>query len=450
MPKSITKLLTTTSIRGAPPAQSGTRDEYRDTKVGGLVLRVTDRGAKTFALYARFPPDNAPSRPALGQANKLTLAAARKKALAWLELIEQGIDPRQKERQDREEETQRRAVTFEAVATDWFKSISAQRKAREVERDVRRVFLTKWAKRPISDITPLDVRNVIVAVKEGGASAQAHNLLGYIRRLFDWAIEQRVYGLTASPVAPLKPKKLIGKKRKRRHVLSDSELRALWRAAEEMPYPYGPLFRMLALTGQRKSEVSDARWREFDLSRKLWLIPPERMKNENGHTVPLCDDALALLASLPRFEGADNDCLFSQPRTLPPEHRVGKRGTLLAMRKRRGTSHPPVPGHKPVNGFSKAKSRLDEAMAVELGGPVKPFVIHDIRRTFRTGLSALRIDLEVREMLIAHAQPELQQIYDQHTFDEEKREALAKWERRLRDIVDPPVPVDNVLHFRGA
>src|SRR6516164_8173095 len=88
---------------------------------------------------------------------------------------------------------------------------------------------------------------------------------------------------------------------------------------------------MLALTGQRKSEVAEARWSEFDLSRKLWTIPAERMKADAAHIVPLTDDVLAILKSLPRFKRGDH--LFS---------------TTF--------------GQAPVNGFSKGKARLDRRM----------------------------------------------------------------------------------------
>ena len=111
----------------------------------------------------------------------------------------------------------------------------------------------------------------------------------------------------------------------------------------------------LALTGQRKSEVAEARWPEFDLEQKLWAIPPERMKADAAHVVPLTPQVVEILQSLPRFDRGDR--LFS---------------TTF--------------GTKPVNGFSKAKEILDRKMAKELGAPVEPFVFHDVRRSVRTGL----------------------------------------------------------------
>ena len=105
-----------------------------------------------------------------------------------------------------------------------------------------------------------------------------------------------------SPCDRVKPKDVIGKKALRTRILRDAEMRALWAATENMGYPYGPLIRLLTLTGQRKSEVSDARWSEFDFQRWLWTIPAERMKADAPHTVPLTAEAVAVLESLPRSE----------------------------------------------------------------------------------------------------------------------------------------------------
>ena len=188
-------------------------------------------------------------------------------------------------------------------------------------------------------------------------------------------------------------------------MLTDGEWRALWKATESHGYPYGSLFRILALTGQRRSEVAEARWSEIDLDKKLWIIPAERMKSNAAHVVPLTDDALALLKSLPRFD--KGDCVFSLKS-----------------------------GKAPVNSFNKAKRKLDAAMARELG-KLSPFVTHDIRRSVRTGLSALPVSDLVRELVIGHTKPGLHKVYDLHAYENEKRHALELWAGRLRDIVTP-------------
>jgi len=242
----------------------------------------------------------------------------------------------------------------------------------------------------------------VKAVKDRGAPYAAHNLLGLVRRLFSWAIDQQVYGLETSPCDRLKPKAIVGKRKVRSRVLTDEEWQIFWRATDTLGYPYAPLFKVLALTGQRRSEVAEARWREFDLAKKLWTIPAERMKADAAHIVPLSDDVIEILKSLPRFQRGDY--LFS--------------ATF---------------GARAVNAFSRAKRELDKAM-----GDVEPFVTHDIRRTMRTGLSALPVPDLVRELVIAHTKPGLHKIYDQSAYLEEKRHALALRASRLRTIINPP------------
>jgi integrase len=402
-------------VRSLKPAPSGKRFEQFDKAIPSFGVRVTDKGHKTFVVYTRWPGSSAPTRREVGDAKKLSLADARKTARAWLNLVEQGIDPKEQKRIADLEAARRKKTTFAAVAEAWITGpLKKQRKGFEVESDVRREFIARWGTKPITEITTLDVVEVIKG-KAAKAPAQARNLLGYAKRLFDWAIEQHTYGLEKSPAERLRAVKLIGKKVMRDRVLSEPELRALWSASEETEYPYGPLFQMLILTGQRKSEVGEARWREFDMTKKLWTIPKERMKMNAAHLVPLSDDVVAILETLPRFSKGDH--LFS---------------TTF--------------GEKPVNGFSKAKERVDKLMLDHLDDAPEPWTIHDIRRTMRTGLSGLPIPSHVCELVIAHAQQGMLKVYDRHTYDDEKRRALDLWAARLRSILQPSAP-DNVVEL---
>jgi integrase len=420
MPK---RNLTDRALKALKPAAAGTLRDEMDTVVPGLGVRVSDTGRKTFILTTRYPGSNNPTRRALGGYGELTLEKARAKARDWLELIRQGRDPKDEEERQRHAELRKRKNTFAAVAEDFIKDkLPSERKGREVERDIRREFIPAWGGRPIAEIAPYDVRAVVKGAKDRGAPYQAFNLLTTARRLFSWAIDQQVYGLESSPCDRLKPKAIIGEKIFRTRILNDEELRAFWRATARLGYPYGPLFRMLMLAGQRKSEVAEAPWSEFDLDRKLWTIPAARMKADAAHVVPLSDDVIEILRSLPRFKKGDH--LFS-------------------------TSF----GVKPINGFSKAKDRLDELMLEELRrvddkAKLPPFVIHDVRRTMRTGLSALPVPDLVRELVIAHTKPGLHKVYDQFAYLDEKRHALDLWAARLRSIIEPPPA--NVVELAKA
>jgi integrase len=403
-------------------ARAGERPELMDSTSPGLGVRVSETGTRTFFLRARFPGSANPVRRALGTYPAMPLAEARTKAAEWRVMLKRGIDPRDEEQRQRAKEDQKRKNTFAAVFEDFVaEKLPGERHGRESERDIRRHLLPHWGARPITEIPDLDVIAVIKA-KKVTAPMMARSLLTLTRRLFAWAKEQRVYGLAASPCIDLKPGKLIGEKRPRARVFSDDELFALWRAADRMGYPFGCIYKMLILTGLRLNEVADAMWKEIDLRDGTWTIPATRMKGLPSkaceHVVPLTDQILQILNSLPRYRAGDY--LFSARFGTTPvwisddvKNRVGRRmlRTLRAMARRRG----------------------DDPARVDL----PHWVNHDIRRSVRSRLSRLKITEEAREAVLAHARPGIKGTYDLYDYLPEKHEALELWAARLRDIVAP-------------
>ena len=406
------------------------RYDVMDTAVPGFGVRVSD-GRKTFILLSRYPGSNNPTRRTLGEYDAMSLEEARDKAREWRKLLKKNVDPR-------DIEERRRKTTFASVADEFIAYIHNKLKLRTapvMEQNLRKTFVKRWGPRPITKITSSDVSRVIGEAVDRDAKYQAFHDLAVIRRMFNWAIGTDRYGLEVNPCRRLNTEDLIGERLARDRVLTDDELQALWRATERLGYPFGPLYRLLLLTGLRLGEVCGARWSEFDLERREWTIPAERMKKVKGGAkpfmVPLTDAMLTALNSLPRFDGGD--FLFS--------HTHGKR---------------PL---KP-NQFSDVKERLDaimleelKRMANEAGKDAKrtalpDFVNHDVRRTVRTHLSALRIGEEVREAVLAHVRPGIKGVYDKYQYLEEKREALTLWNARLRAIVEPP-PAD-VVELRAA
>ena len=395
--------LTDRFIKSRRAALPGRRDDYADAIVPGLAMRVTDRGHKSFVLVTRYPSNPLhPTRRLLGDVGVITLEQARQKAREWLELIGKRIDPKLEEARQRAAAQRRQQNSFAAVAAEFLdRHASGLKKSAEARRIIEQEFVKRWGQRPVTDIMPEEVAVAIRAIVKRGSPYQAHNALGYIRRLYSWAIGTHEFGVEASPVERLSPKDLIGKREARDRTLSDDELRAVWNAAGQMGYPYGDIFRLLILTGQREREIADMRWPEVDIGKKLVTIPAARMKGDRAHEVPLAPEALALLSGLPRFAGGE--CVFTT-----------------------------TGGAKPVNGFSKAKARIDKLS--EVAG----WVIHDLRRTVRTHFSALPVEDLVRELVIAHAKPGLHKVYDLHAYRDEKRRCLELWEKRLRSIIEPP------------
>ena len=427
------------ALKALPPAEPGKRYEVWDTLLPGFGVRVSDdldqgrpgkAGRIMFVLYARFPRSPFPSRRPLGLYGALSLAEAREKASEWLALIRKGIDPAWVEEQARQAALRQHALaqerSFAAVVEAFVADkLSAERKGREVERDLRHVFLPPWGSKAIDEITDLDVL-AIINVKKRTAPAQARNLLGTARRLFDWAIHQRVYGISTSPCDRLKPKAIIGKKISRQRRLNDDEFFAFLRAAGRMRYPYGPVYQLLALTGLRLNELADVQWDE--IRNGVLTIPASRMKGGIENLVPLPPTALAIIEKLPRFRRGN--FLFSTTAGKKPVYISNKIKTKLDARMLRTLR-------------AMARRRGDNPAAVRLA----PWVNHDLRRNVRSGLSALKIDQRVAEAILAHKPRGIVGIYDVHSFFDEKREALKLWAAQLQSITNPPP--SNVLPFAG-
>lgn len=444
------KTLTDRTLKALKPKSHGKPYDVMDAIVPGLGVRVLGSGQRSFVLVSRFPGARNPTRRALGTYGELTLDKARGKARDWLELIRRGVDPQVEEERRRHAEVRHRANTFAAVAEDFLrekvlgpkcydewealewrtapKQAPLERKGLEVARDIRRDLIPIWASRPITALVRRDVRDLIETKKQT-APAQARNLLGIVKRLFSWAVDQDRYGLDASPADTLKPRAVLGEKISRDRILDDIELFALWRAAVRTPYPHGSVYQLLILTALRLNEAADAGRPEFDLRKRIWTIPAGRMKGRRGkarpHAVPLTDEALAIIEKLPRFN--TGDFLFSTTFGASPvwmSDKVKKRIDALMLRTLRAL----------------ARRRGDDQSKVKLPN----WTNHDIRRTVRSNLSALRVPEEVREAVLAHTRPGIKGTYDLYDYLDEKGEALKLWAARLRSIVELP-PANDAL-----
>lgn len=298
------------------------------------------------------------------------------------------------------------------VVEDYLRAMAAHRKDPETERIMRKEIIGRWAGRGLNTITSAEVREALREIAARGAPVGANRVLGKIKRLMNWAIEQEI--ITTSPVDKVKAM-TPEKGRARERVLDDAELACVWRAAGTLGFPFGPITQLLILTGQRRGEVAGAIWTEIDLEKKVWTIPAARSKNGLSHAVPLTEPMVAILKFLPRFKRANGatDFVFSPDTTAP-------------------------------SGFSRAKRRLDDAVLKSLRAvddeavALPEWVVHDIRRSVATGMQRLGVKLEVIEKCLNHVGGSFSGIvstYQRHAFSEEKRVALKLWSNHIEAIL---------------
>jgi integrase len=413
-------LITDRTLRGLKAAPPGKRIVIWDTAVPGLCVRVTDKGSASFNIMRRVKGEASPVRRMLGvawtvpfpasQPLPYPLATAREDARAMILEMARGIDPKTKQAAQRQEEAARKANSFAAIAGDFIKKhVQRLKSGREVEAAIRRELISKWGDRPVTEITRRDVVELVGTFADKGKKYQAYKLFAYASKLFAWAAARHI--IETSPCVGVKASDVAGSKEARQRVLNEPEIKVLWKAIEGLGYPAAPFVQILLLTGQRLREVAEATWSEVDLEKGLWVITPERMKGGAAHEVPLSPAAVEILKALPRWTGP---YVFST-----------------------------TDGKRPISGFSKMKARLDAAMT-----DVAPWRFHDLRRTMRTGLSALPIPSNICELCIAHSQPGLHQVYDRHSYRDEKRRAFELWAGRLAEIVEPERE-GNVIPLAG-
>ena len=450
-------------IASLKPAKPGQRYEFMDTALPGYAVRVTDTGHATYVLIARFPGDHHPTRRKIAKVGELSPAAARGKARQWVEKIASGIDPKRELERQRKDEQRKREHTFGAVAEGYIREVvSTHRQARNDEYHIRRVLISRWGKRPIADITRLDVRDLCRDFKQSGTIPMGHKIRIYAGSIFKWAIDQEDYGIDRSPCEGISANKHIGALNNRERIFNDDEIRAFWRVCSR-PVPtsrlvmmsgniftlarrkdevrYGSLFQLLLLTGARKSEISEAKWEWIDLEKKTLTVPSERFKSGRAHIFPLSDDAVAILKSLPRRD----DHVFphkgrmsaQQGRTIIDRRMLR---TLRAMARQRVKVAARAAG---LRGDTRADG-MREAAKVEL----PRWTIHDLRRTCATRLSELGVDQIVIELMLGHKLPRLIGTYNRYDKLKERRAALELWARQLRRLANPQAPPDNIVRLK--
>jgi integrase len=229
----------------------------------------------------------------------------------------------------------------------------------------------KLGGRSIVEITRADLKGAIDAI-DPHKLATRRNFHAYTRILWKWAEDEEL--ITSNPfeklAAPQAPTS-------RDRVLTDDELRLFWQSSGKLGYPFGPVLRLLSVTGQRRSEVAGMDWSELDRDAATWTIPAARAKNGLAHIVPLSGLALAELNGSPQREIGPSGDWYSRPTA-----------------------------NAPVSGLSRAKDRAHATMVglvkkVEVEPPAS-WRIHDLRRTLATGLQRLGVRFEVTEAVLNH------------------------------------------------
>lgn len=353
------------------------RTDFWDAKVPGFGVRVSAR-RKVFVAKVNN------RRHTIGTYPDTTLAEARRKALAI---------------KAKARDVPAREVTFEA-AYETFKLAHIALKTERTQYDYTRVidkyYLPTLGKLPLSRITNAQIAKITDPLLD--RPCEYAHVLAVARMFLRWCVRPPRQYIPHSPLEGLQLPRYIPRDR----VLSDDELVRVWRAAEEIGYPFGTITKLCILLGQRRSQTAAIERSWIDPKEMTISFPRNSMKGRRPHIVPYGE----LTASILKAE--------------TPE--LGE--LLFPARGYTGRS---------LNGWSKCTEELREKLS-----DMPHFVLHDLRRTFASGLQRLGVRLEVTKSLLGHVSGSLggiRGVYQRYDYAKEKREAIALWETHIASLL---------------
>lgn len=364
----------------------------------GLGVRVSPKGKKSFVYMYRH--EGKARFLTLGDYPRMTLADAHKAHAEARKKVEQGLDPGAEAVTERAEDRQAPSVAL--LADEYLEKWAKPRKRswREDERILKKDILPEWGRRKAREITRRDVIRLLDGIVDRGAGIMANRTLAAIRKMFNFAVSRDIV-----PVSPCLAVRSPAPEQQRDRVLTTDEIRALWHGlegAKMMAEGTKLALRLQLVTGQRKAEIVSATWDEIDLTDRWWTIPPEKAKNKMTHRVPLSPLALELLQAAKKITG-DSPWLFPSPQT---DRHITPEAVDHALRR---------PGLEAL-GFT--------------------FVPHDLRRTAASHMTGMGISRLVVSKILNHVERGVTSVYDRHSYDLEKRQALEAWGHKLKSIVE--------------
>ena len=340
--------LSDTSIRNAKPAKRPRK--LFDT--GGLYLLVQPSGARWWRLKYRFAGKE--KLLSLGVYPDVSLKQARANRDEARKLLADGVDPSAKRQADEAARRLSAENSFKAVAEQWLERQDVAAVTASKNRWLLESFIyPEIGSRPINEITPRELLNVLRKVEKTGKLETASRAKNKAGQVFRFAILEGI--AENDPTSALRGALKTPIVKHHAAITDPKKMGELLRAIDGFSGQPATMYalRLAPLVFVRPSELRKAEWAEFDLDAALWRIPGKRMKMKAAHLVPLSKQAVAILRSLRALTGRGH-LLFPSIRSA---QRPMSENTVNAALCRLGYSNAEMTGH----GFrSMAATRLNE------------------------------------------------------------------------------------------
>lgn len=334
--------LTIREIENAKPKAK----KYKILDGGGLSLLVLPTGTKLWLWRYQF--DGGEKNMTFGEYPVVPPHEARELHVAAKKLLRTGVNPmaeRKAEAEARQSATvakQREAEnSFESVARVWWKWWSQDKSPRHADTVMSRLeadVFPAYGHKNVDEITPIEIRDLMLAVVERGARDVAKRIHETSGQIFRYAIAN---GLgTENPTAGFRPRDVLAPAKTENFARVDEK--DLPELLVKMENYKGTAItclamKLMAYTFVRTNELIEAPWVEFDLDSARWIIPKERMKMKTPHIVPLSRQSVEVLRALKLLTGrgelvfpgaVDQDQPMSNNTILYALYRLGYEGRM--------------------------------------------------------------------------------------------------------------------------
>lgn len=393
----------------------------------GLGVRVSPEGTKSWIFMYRH--GGKLRRMTLGRYPTVTVAQVGILHGEALDKLAKGVDPAAEAIEGHQEaKAAAKGKVFRAVYDAFAEDhLSKLRTCAEIKRKFENDILPHWGRRRVDEITRAEVRE-LVRNKAKGSPVAANRLLAAIKTFFNWCIDEDL--IEHSPANRVK-RLTNERERERDRVLSQSEIRAVWKAAEAVGHPFGTVVKALFLTGARLDEITSLQWSEIAFDDEVIRLPATRYKTKRAHVIPMVPALKDMLSDL---HAKDRESAGNRPM---PKHAI-RSGRV---------------GDKPPSGWSRAKKDIDLAAAkvraqeqdIDIEGMADDEIrdryglpdwrLHDIRRVVATQVREAGASREGAKWMLGHTDRSVTAIYDRASNLPEIRTMLAAWADRLEIIV---------------
>ena len=374
------------------------RQRVPDNTVQGLSLVVQPTGKKLFQYRYRF--DRKDKSVTLGTVPAMSLKEARDKAVDFRRMLDLNTDPLHSQRQKKAIEIDRTSNSTIGAAMQRYEAEKLDKlRSGDNAKSFLREFKAEFSHLEITNFSKNMFRAMLQNIVNQGHSVKANRVYTHVRTFMNWAeaedlIEYNHLSKVKKPVQEVS----------RDRFLSDIEIKLFWQATAADLEPWGHLYRLLLLTGQRLNEC--ARMTESEMmSPDHWHLSSDRVKNKKQHDVFLPKQAQAIVFRYDRI--------------------ANNKGLIFTTN-----------GSSFLRSFDKPTKRLRARMNELAGRELKHFTPHDLRRTCETGLAMLGTPQPIIDRITNHITGRgMARVYNMHSYRVEKAAALQKWADHIQGLV---------------